>query len=163
MPLIKNGAYAEDAFVSVGDDEALPHNGTIVSLARLKREREALFGRNAALGVRLKSSESPEELGDDVHRLSVIVLEFPLFRDGRPFSWARLLRTRLGYKGEIRASGHFLYDQLAFMVRVGFDAFDVDGRITPALFAGALDEMTYVYQPSTDGRKTISELRRQRA
>ena len=50
-----------------------------------------------------------------MHRLSVIVLEFPKFRDGRGFSWARMLRTRLGFTGEIRATGHFLYDQLAFM------------------------------------------------
>jgi uncharacterized protein (DUF934 family) len=109
--------------------------------------------------VRLQSSESPEALGDDIHRLSVVVLEFPKFRDGRAFSWARMLRTRLGYKGEIRATGHFLYDQLAFMKRVGFDAFEVRENVTLDDFARATGEMTYVYQPSADGRRTIRELR----
>jgi uncharacterized protein (DUF934 family) len=159
MPLIRNGAFADDTFVTVTDDAALPANGTIVSLARLKAEREVLLARNAPLGVRLKSTESPEELGGDVHRLSVIVLEFPVFRDGRAFSWARMLRTRQGYTGEIRASGHFLYDQIAFMARTGFDAFEVPEGFTPEQFARALGEISYVYQPSADGRKTIRDLR----
>jgi len=159
MPLIKDGVFAEDQFQAVADDAPLPANGTIVSLARFKKERDDLLARNAPLGVRLQSSESPEALGDDVHRLSVIVLEFPKFRDGRAFSWARMLRTRLGFKGEIRATGHFLYDQLAFMKRVGFDAFEVRENFTEAEFARALGEMTYVYQPSADGRPTIRELR----
>jgi uncharacterized protein (DUF934 family) len=159
MALIKNGALAEDHFQMVADDATLPENGTIVSLTRFQKDRESLLARNAPLGVRLQSSESPEALGDDVHRLSVIVLEFPKFRDGRAFSWARMLRTRLGFKGEIRATGHFLYDQLAFMARTGFDAFEVRENFTQAEFARAMDEMTYVYQPSADGRPTIRDLR----
>jgi len=159
MPLIRNGAFAEDHFVSVADDAPMPLNGTIVSLARFQRERETLPTRNSPLGVRLKSSESPEALGDDVHRLALIVLEFPIFRDGRPFSQARLLRTRMHYQGEIRAAGHFLYDQIAFAVRTGFDSFEVPEGFTLAQFERALFEMSYVYQPSADGRKTIRQLR----
>jgi uncharacterized protein (DUF934 family) len=159
MPLIKDGTLADDTFVTVADDAALPANGTIVSLARLKAERATLLARNAPLGVRLKSSQSPEELGADVHRLSVIVLEFPVFRDGRAFSWARMLRERLGFTGEIRAAGHFLYDQIAFLARVGFDAFEVPDGFTLAQFQRALGEMSYVYQPSADGKRTIRQLR----
>lgn len=159
MPLIKNNAFVEDAFVAIGDDAPLPTNGAIVSLARFRRDRDGLLERNAPLGVRLKSDESPEALDADVNRLSVIVLDFPKFRDGRAFSWARLLRTRLGFKGEIRAAGHFLYDQLAFMRRVGIDAFEVGETVTLAQFGRAMGEMTYVYQPSVDGRTTIGDLR----
>jgi len=159
MPLIRNGALIEDRFVSIADDAPIPINGMIVSLARFKAEREQLIKRNAPLGVRLKSSESPEALGDDVHRLSVVVLEFPVFRDGRPFSWARTLRMRMNYTGEIRAAGHFLYDQIAFLTRVGFDAFEVPETFTIAQFARALHEISYVYQPAADRRKTIRELR----
>jgi len=159
MPLIKNGAFVEDSFQTVADDAELTSNGTIVSLARFQKDRETLLARNAPLGVRLQSSESPEVLGEDVQRLSVVVLEFPKFRDGRAFSWARMLRTRLGFKGEIRASGHFLYDQLAYMTRVGIDAFEVRENVTLDDFARALGEMTYVYQPSADGRRTIRDLR----
>ena len=59
MPLIKNGAYAEDSFASVADEAPLPDGPAIVSLTRFTKEREALLARNAPLGVRLKSEESP--------------------------------------------------------------------------------------------------------
>jgi uncharacterized protein (DUF934 family) len=159
MPLIKHGQWAEDCFVHVTDDAPMPLNGTIVSLPRFQAEREMLLARNSPLGVRLKSAESPEGLGEDVHRLAVVVLEFPVFRDGRAFSWARLLRTRMNYRGEIRAAGTFLYDQIAFALRVGFDAFEVPEHFTLVQFNRTLSEMSYVYQPSTDGRTTIRKLR----
>ena len=159
MPLIKNGAYAEDVFTAVADDAVLPDAPVVVSLTRFRKERKALLARNMKLGVRLKSEESPAALGEDAQRLSLIVLEFPKFRDGRGFSWARMLRTRLGFSGEIRATGDFLYDQLSYMTRVGIDAFEVPAAITPELFARALGEMRYVYQPSADGKKTIRDLR----
>jgi uncharacterized protein (DUF934 family) len=159
MPVIKQGAFAEDHFLTVTDDAPMPLNGTMVSLARFQRDRETLLARNSPLGVRLKSSESPEALGEDVHRFAVIVLKFPLFRDGRPFSHARLLRTRMHYRGEIRATGHFLYDQIAFATRVGFDSFEVPENFTGAQYARALHEMSFVYQPSADGRKIIRQLR----
>jgi uncharacterized protein (DUF934 family) len=159
MPLIKDGRFVEDNFASIADDAPLPLNGTIVSLARFKDERDKLLARNAPLGVRLKSEDSPEALGEDVHRLSVVVLEFPKFRDGRAFSWARMLRTRQGFEGEIRAAGHFLYDQIAFMRRVGIDAFEVHESFTIEQYDRALGEIADVYQPSADGRRTIRELR----
>ena len=159
MPLIKDGKYVDDPFVAVADSAPLPEGGAIVSLTRFLAERETLLTRNAPLGVRLKSDESPAALGEDAQHLSLIVLEFPKFRDGRAFSWARMLRTRLRFRGEIRAAGDFLYDQLAFMARVGIDGFEVSDKITPALFERALYEMSLVYQPSADGRRTIRELR----
>lgn len=159
MPLIKNGDFVEDTFVTVADDAPMPANGSIVTLTRFKKDIETLLVRNAPLGVRLQSSESPEELGEDAHRLSVVALEFPRFRDGRGFSWARLLRTRMNYTGEIRAVGAYLYDQIAFMRRVGIDAFEVPEGFTLEQYRRALDEMSFVYQPSTDGHKTIREMR----
>ncbi|HUO90113.1 MAG TPA: DUF934 domain-containing protein [Rhizomicrobium sp.] len=168
MPLIRveatgDGAIAEDSYVSVADDAALPAaGGAIVSLARFEKERAALLARNAPIGVRLKSDESPERLGDDVQRLSLVAIEFPVFRDGRGFSWARMLRTRLGFKGEVRATGHFLFDQINYQRRVGFDAWEVPERVSLEQFNKAFHEMTNVYQPSTDGKKTIRELRAQK-
>ena len=157
---IKNGEVVDDGYTAVADEAPLPDGPVIVSLTRLRRDREALFERNTALGVKLAADQSPEALGSDLERLSLVVLEFPKFRDGRPYSWARLLRTRLRFEGEIRATGDFLFDQLAFMRRVGFDAFELPPAITPDLFARALTEMSLVYQPSADGRKTIAQLRR---
>ena len=157
--LLRQGRSDEDNFTAVADDAPLPQGPVVVSLKRLRAEGAALFERNTPLGVRLKSEESPELIGSDLDRLSLVVLEFPKFRDGRAFSWARMLRSRLGFKGEIRASGDFLYDQLAHMTRVGFDAFELPEAITPELYARALKEIPYSYQPSSDGRKTIRELR----
>ena len=159
MPLIKNGAFVQDAFVTVADDAALPDGAAIVSLARFQKDREALLARNAPLGIQLKAPENPELLGEDVQRFSVIVLEFPVFRDGRAFSWARMLRERLKFTGEIRGTGHFLYDQINYMKRVGFDAWNVAEGFPLEQFHRALTEITNVYQPSADGKKTIRELR----
>ena len=157
--LIKSGAYATDSFTPVDDDAALPDGAIIVSLARFEKEREHLLERNTPLGVRLKSDQNPELLGDAVGRLSLVVLEFPKFRDGRAFSWARILRTRLNFTGEIRAVGDFLFDQVNYQHRVGFDAWEVPDNFTLEQFNAALTEMTNVYQPSADGKKTIRQLR----
>ena len=153
------GAYAQDVFAPVSDDAALPEGAVLVSLARFQKERESLLARNTPIGVRLQAAENPEILGDDVSHFSLIALEFPKFRDGRAFSWARMLRTRLGFTGEIRAVGDFLYDQVNYQHRVGFDAWEVPDTFTLEMFQRALSEMTNVYQPSTDGKKTIRELR----
>lgn len=157
--LIRNGAYAEDIYAPVADDAALPDGAVIVSLARFQKERDALLARNTPIGVRLEAGQNPELLGADVSHFSLIALEFPKFRDGRAFSWARMLRTRLGFDGEIRAVGDFLYDQVNYQHRVGFDAWEVPDHFTLEMFQRALQEMTNVYQPSTDGKKTIRELR----
>ena len=157
--LIKSGAYAQDVFAPVADDAALPQGAVIVSLARFQKDREALLARNTPVGIRLQANENPELLGADVNHFSLIALEFPKFRDGRAFSWARMLRTRLGFTGEIRAVGDFLYDQVNYQHRVGFDAWEVPDHFTIEMFNQALTEMTNVYQPSADGKKTIRELR----
>jgi uncharacterized protein (DUF934 family) len=157
--LIKSGAYTQDMFAPVADDAALPEGAVIVSLARFQKERETLLARNTPIGIKLQSSENPELLGADVNHFSLIALEFPKFRDGRAFSWARMLRTRLGFTGEIRAVGDFLYDQVNYQHRVGFDAWEVPDHFTIEMFNRALTEMTNVYQPSTDGRTTIRQLR----
>jgi uncharacterized protein (DUF934 family) len=157
--LIKNNLPVEDTYVTVADDAPLPDGAVVVSLKRFRAERSDLLARNQKLGIVLDSDQSPEALGSDLDRLSLVVLEFPKFRDGRPFSWARILRTRLKFTGEIRARGDFLYDQIAFLKRVGVDAFELPPSITPELFARALTEMTDVYQPSADGRTTIVAMR----
>ena len=151
---------AEISFVQVKDDEPLPAQGAvIVSLARFRTERDLLLARAEPLGLRLEASESPESVGPEIYRFALIVLNVPYFRDGRAFSWARLLRTRLGYQGEIRVTGHVLKDQIAFYVRVGVDSFDLPRPVTQAEIAAARAEISHVYQHSVDGRQTIWDLR----
>ncbi len=159
MPLIKDGKLVTDGFAAVADDAPLPEGAVAVSLSRFVKDREALLARNTPVAVRLRADESPEKLGADVQRLAAVLLEFPKFRDGRAFSWARQLRTRFQFGGEIRAVGDFLYDQIAYMHRVGFNAFEVSEGFSEQDYVRALGEMTNVYQPSTDAKKTIRELR----
>jgi uncharacterized protein (DUF934 family) len=157
--LIKGGIFSADTYAQVSDDAALPDGPVLVSLARFEKDRDSLLARNTPVGVQLQADQSPEMLGDAVDRLSLIALDFPKFRDGRAFSWARMLRTRLGFKGEIRAVGDFLYDQISYQHRVGFDAWVVPDSFRLDDFQRALSEITNVYQPSADGKKTIRELR----
>lgn len=158
MALIKDGVVVDDQYTFIADDAALPDGAIIVSLKRFEAERDTLLARNTKLGIVLPSDVSPEDV-EGIDRLALVVLEFPKFRDGRPFSWARMLRTRLNFTGEIRAAGNYLYDQIAYLARVGVDAFALPPAITPELFARALSEISNVYQPSADGRKTIVALR----
>ena len=160
--LIKSGAYAQDSFAPVADDAALPDGAVLVSLARFQKDRDTLLARNTPIGVKLASDQNPQVLADDISRLSLVALEFPKFRDGRAFSWARILRTRMGFKGEIRAVGDFIFDQVNYQHRVGFDAWEVPDHFTLEMFQKALSVMTDVYQPSADGKKTIRELRASR-
>jgi uncharacterized protein (DUF934 family) len=157
--LVKAGRIVEDAFTPVADGEELPDAPVIVSLKRFLAGRDQFLVREQPFGIRLESGESPQALQPYLGTLAVVVLHIAAFRDGRAFSAARLLRTRLGYGNEIRLTGHFLLDQIAFYTRVGVDAFDVAPNISAADIQTALHEISDVYQPSVDGRVTIRDLR----
>ena len=66
---------------------------------------------------------------------AIIAIDFPIFRDGRGFSTAAILRQRFQWERELRAIGDVLVDQLSQMARVGFDAFELreDQSITQGL------------------------------
>jgi len=157
MPLIKDRMIAEDGWRHLADDEAPPaEGGVIVSLARWQAERDALAGRNAPLGIRLKSDERPEAIAADLDRFAVVALEFPSFRDGRAYSTACLLRQRYRYTGELRAVGEVLRDQLHFMRRCGFDAFEYAGRTAAEEALAAFDEIGVAYQTAADRRRSAA-------
>lgn len=153
MPLLKNGTVAADHWQRVVKDEALPAEGpVVVPFVRWRVERETLIGRDAPVGVRLSNTDPVSELVPDLDRLDIIVLEFPKFSDGRAYSQARLLRERYGYQGELRAAGNVLRDQLLFMQRCGFDAFEfANGQAVQAWIA-ATNEFSVFYQPAADDR-----------
>ena len=161
MALIKNGKIVADPWLSVAAAAPLPDSGDIiVSLARWQAEKAQLLGRNAGIGVRLKNDQPVDTVAEHMTRFGVIALEFPIYRDGRAFSQARLVRERHKFRGELRATGNVLRDQLLFMQRCGFDAFETDD---PRLLAGwrdSLGEFSVFYQPTEDGRKTADILRR---
>jgi uncharacterized protein (DUF934 family) len=158
--LVKAGHIGDDIFVNAGMDTPLPDGPAIVPLPRFLDETEVLLARASPLGVALATGDDPQILTPFLERLALITLTFGHFKDGRVFSQARLLRSRLGYTGEIRVRGHFLRDQIAFLARAGVDAFELPPLLAPADVEAARREIRHVYQRSVDGRRTIGELRR---
>jgi len=141
--LIKENSQLEDLQAYSGQD-------LIVPLVFWLAERTRIQQRSGKTAVWLNSNEVPQSLGSDLHNLDVIALNFPIFSDGRAYSSARELRCNLGYKGEIRAIGDVLRDQLFYMSRCGFDAFLMrdDQNLEKAL--SAFNDFTEGYQASVD-------------
>lgn len=131
--------------------DGLPNSDDlIVPLALWREHAHALKARDGGLGVWLDSDEQIEEIESDLEQFQVIALNFPVFSDGRHYSTARILRDRYGYKGEVRAIGDVLRDQLFFMKRCGFDAYALreDRDADEAL--ASLQDFSEVYQAATD-------------
>ena len=132
--------------------DALPAGKIIVPLALWQAGRDALTASRSAaeIAVWLAADSEPADIVADFDKVALIAVDFPVFRDGRGYSIGRLLRERYGYKGEIRAIGDVLRDQLTFMLRCGFDAYAVraDKDLHDAL--KAFDEFTVQYQGAVD-------------
>ncbi len=162
MPLVKNGKITTDAFVHVADDAPLPGDGAIlVSAVRFLADPEAFVRRAAKTGVIWPNNRDLDELVPYLDRLAVVALVFPSFRDGRAYSQARLLRERHGFRGELRATGQVLRDQFVFMLRAGFDTFEVKKQSDAEAFAAATTRYSVFYQPTGDGRVTALHRRMQ--
>ncbi|MBX3454888.1 DUF934 domain-containing protein [Ferrovibrio sp.] len=160
MPLIKNGEVVPEDWGYLSDEAPLPSTGAVfVSLARWQAERDTLRGRNQPIGVVLPNDADPKAIADDLPHLSAIALVFPKYTDGRAYSQARLLRERYGFSGQLRATGNVLRDQLLFMHRSGFDAYEIARPDAAEVFRAALAEMTLFHQPTGDGRATILQQR----
>lgn len=160
MPLLKAGRVVDDTWRHLDDADPVPESEPVtVSFKRWSGERDALYRRNGPIGLRLTNDVLPTSLAQDVERFGVIILSFPRFTDGRAYSQARLLRGRLGYRGELRATGDVLRDQLLFMRRCGFDAFEVSDRAVAEDWPAALRDFDLFYQPSEDGRPWIARQR----
>ncbi len=155
MPLIKDRQEVDDIWAYVPDEADLSPGGCItVSLGRFRSERELLLARNTDIGVRLEPADDPHELEDFLDRLALIEVSFPKYTDGRGYSQAQLLRRRFGYEGELRAVGHVLRDQILYMNRSGFDAFETERADLPSVLE-ALEEYSAFYQPAADGNTSV--------
>src|ERR1700724_936878 len=139
MPLVKDGKVTTDTFVHLAADAEMPGDGAIlISAARFLEDAEGLSGRVGRTGVIWPNNRDVDDLVRYLDRLAVVALVFPTFRDGRAYSQARLLRERYKYRGELRATGQVLRDQFLFMLRAGFDAFEVSKDKDALAFAEAV-------------------------
>lgn len=96
--------------------------------------------------VRLEPGDDPAAIAAELDRVARVEVNFPKFGDGRGFSTARLLRSRHGYKGELRAVGHITRDHLFFLERAGFDAFELREGEDPAEALAAFATFSGWYQ-----------------
>lgn len=87
---------------------------------------------NATNPVQLANDTDPAMLADRIADITRIDLHFPHFTDGRAYSQAYLLRRRLGFKGDLRATGDVLIDQLVQMERTGFSSAVLKEGVDPA-------------------------------
>lgn len=151
---LRDGEFslAEDRFTPVADDQPIPPGEVIISLTRFQSEGEALLGEGRAVGVRLESHEEVEALAYDLPEISVVALAFPKFGDGRAYSYARLLRERFQFKGEVRAVGDVTREQAGYMLRCGFDAFEPADGSSLEDWQRASQRFRHVYQRAADGR-----------
>ena len=163
MPLIKDGIEAEDTWFFVEPDVEMPTAGCVsVALAQLIKDADALLARNQQIGVRLEPSDDPHDLTPYLDRVALIEISFPKYTDGRGYSQAQLLRRRMGYEGELRAVGHVLRDQILYMNRSGFDAYQTSRAALPEILE-ALAEYSAFYQPAADGHHSVFARRHKKA
>ncbi|GLZ87545.1 oxidoreductase [Metapseudomonas resinovorans] len=163
--IIKNGQVIDETWHLLPKDAALdgiPNcDDIIIPLALWRDHAHALKARDGGLGVWLDSDEEIEEIAGDLEHFQVIALNFPAFTDGRHSSTAYLLRQRYDYKGEVRAIGDVLRDQLWALKRCGFDAFALRADKDPQDALKAFEEFSEVYQASSD--QTLPLFRRRTA
>jgi uncharacterized protein (DUF934 family) len=131
------------------DDGAADTDAVIVPLAELRKDTATWLGRRGLLGVRLAPAESVESLADLLPRLALVAVEFPNVGDGRGFSYGRLLRDRLGFKGELRAvGGGVKQDKIFLLARCGFESFELPPTEKADEALAALRRYDVVYQPA---------------
>ena len=91
-------------------------------------KKQILKEKKINVGIQLNSDESLDEITEDLRYFSLIQFNFLTFKDGRPFSITKILRKKLNFKKEIRASGHILPDQYIFLIRCGFDTVEIEEK-----------------------------------
>ncbi|HEY1454110.1 MAG TPA: DUF934 domain-containing protein [Roseiarcus sp.] len=158
MPLWRREGFAQDKWAVLDDEAPTPAEGSIVvSLKRWLAERDALSSRAAPVGVALEAGADAQAHLADLAERPLVALAFAKFADGRAFSYARLLRDRHAFRGELRAIGDVLIDEIPLMLRCGFDSFDVTNPPTLlALESGHLPGSPLHYQPAS-ARDEMSE------
>jgi len=164
--IIKQRAVVQDSWqmLEQGSIGALPLDGdVVVPLALWTSARETLLFRLGRIGVWLDADADPAPLAPDLAHFRLIAIRFARFTDGRGYSLARLLRERYGYRGELRAIGDVLRDQLYYLSRCGFDAFALRADQNAEQALAALDDFSEAYQTSVERPEPLYQRRLERA
>lgn len=160
--LIRHGRVEADDYQAIADEAEVPAAGRIlVSLARWQAETERLSAHQDAVGLRVPNTVDVEALAPLLIARPLLALEFPGFADGRAYSQARLLAERLGYRGELRATGKAVVrDQFHFLLRCGFNSFELRPDQSAEACLKAVAEFSLSYQRAADDSVPVLARRR---
>lgn len=154
MPLLSNRQVVADNWTLV-NEETLQHSGDIiVPLALYLDNQDALNNREGQLGLQVNGDDDLSFVLENLTKFALIAVDFPVLRDGRGFSIARLL-VREGYQGEIRATGDIGRDRLAYMERCGFTAIQIADDVFSEEMLNAFTEVSNYYQSAADGVRAV--------
>ena len=155
--ILLDGAVADNEWnlLPLGSEDdisadALAPGKIILPLTLWLELREQLASRKDEIGVWLDSDETADLIGEYAAELPLIATNFPAFTDGRAFTAGRLLRSRYGFKGELRAVGGFIRDQLTYLKRCGFNAFAYQGDQPLEGLLESMQDFTDAYQTAVD-------------
>ncbi|MCO6185896.1 DUF934 domain-containing protein [Rhizobium sp. L1K21] len=150
----KESGFVEGDNWVVETDEVSASEGERALLGLPQFIEKAENSNDVGLGVLIRPADDVRELMPFIDRIALVAVDFPAFNDGRAFGHASLLRERLQYKGEIRAIGDVLIDQIPLMLRCGIDSFAVKNETAlKRLEEGRLPGISRHYQPAA-GRET---------
>ena len=148
MQIIKDKKIVDETWSYVTNDDELKTGDICVSLARWKQDKQQLVVHAGKVGVRIGPADTVDDIAPDLKNIQLIELDFPDFADGRLFSHAWLLRGRYNYQGEIRATGHYMTDQVFYLSRVGVNAFSPEKVEDLPVVLSHLNDFTVKYQNS---------------
>ncbi|MXN66260.1 DUF934 domain-containing protein [Stappia sp. GBMRC 2046] len=146
--IYKNGIFGPNEWAVLEDEADLPESGKVLVSPDRFLALEGSAPEGVELGVVIRAGEKAERLVAHLAKLPMVAIDFPKFSDGRGYSSARLLREKFGYKGELRAIGDVLIDQIPFMIRCGIGSFEISHAPTRrALEEDRLNEVPIYLQP----------------
>jgi uncharacterized protein (DUF934 family) len=132
-------------------EQAGPDTRAVQPLAEFIAAPTRAYAAAGGTAVLIGPTDEVEVLVPHLSLVNLIVVEFPKIGEGRGFSQARMLRQRLGYRGELRARGALKRDQLFFLARCGFDSFDLDPAENLDAALDALNDFSVAYQDGSEG------------
>jgi uncharacterized protein (DUF934 family) len=139
----------------------IPATGKIIvplSVFIAKKDALASLMDIGLQGIWLDTHETLESLISavgDINKLPIIAIHVERFADGRIFSLGTLLRTRYGYKNELRAFGDVLRDQLFFLKRSGFTSFQIRADRSAEDALASLNDFSAPYQGAVDEPRPV--------
>lgn len=157
--IILNRKLEDNTWTLIDSDYNLsagaPEQDLLVSLETWEKLKDQLSNHQGRIGLEISGEVEPENFVDQLDKFAMIAIVFPKFADGRGYSLARLLRERYGYGGELRAKGDVLRDQLFYLQRCGFNAFEIreDRCVEDAL--NAFEDFTVTYQADANEKRPI--------